>query len=168
MGTQPPYAQPPAGVTPPYTPGMVPPPPAKKKTASGWKIAIIVGLAFILLLAVGGTLLGIFIWGAVKAPVDVTNRYIEAINEGDAAEAWDLLHPDSPFRELYTLSSFESDVVESNVKLAAWNANEVEVVDSRATVGVDMELEGGEEFRIDFELRKDGSEWRIYDYSYVD
>jgi uncharacterized protein YxeA len=155
------------GVPPAQVPGVVPPPPVKKKTASGWKIAIIVGLVVILLFVAGGALLAVFVFKTVKAPVDVTNRYIEAINDGDAAEAWDLLHPDSRFKEDYTLSTFESDVVEMNVGLSSWDANEVNVQDSRASVGVDMEDANGDEFQVDFDLRKDGDEWLIYDYGYV-
>ncbi|MEW6554836.1 MAG: zinc ribbon domain-containing protein [Actinomycetota bacterium] len=165
MGVQPPYAQQPMGAPPAHVPGVVPPPPVKQKTGSAWKIAIIVGLIVILVIGTGIALLAVFVFTTVKAPVDVTNRYIEAINDGDAEEAWDLLHPDSPFRETFTLSTFESQVVDGNVRLTTWDANEVEVKDSRATVGVDMENVDGEEFRVDFELRKDGGDWKIYDYT---
>jgi flagellar basal body-associated protein FliL len=143
----------------------VPPPPAKQKTGSVWKIAIIIGLIVVLVIGTGVALLAVFVFKTVKAPVDVTNRYIEAINDGDAEEAWSLLHPDSPFKDTYTLSTFETEVVEAG-KLRTWDANDVEVNDSRATVGVDMEDTGGNEFRIVFDVRKDGDEWRIYDYAY--
>jgi len=142
----------------------VPPPPLKKKMGSGCKIALIIGLVVILVVGVSVTLLALYVFKTVKAPVDVTNRYIEAVNEGDASEAWDLLHPDSPLKEEYTLSSFESEIVESSTKLDKWNANEVEVNDSRARVEVDMEDETGAEFRIAFDLREDGGDWKIYDY----
>lgn len=166
-GMQPSPVQPPAGMPPAGVPGVLPPPPVKRKTASGWKIAIIIGLAVILLFAVAGTLLAVFVFKTVKAPVDVTNRYIEAVNEGDAEEAWDLLHPDSPFKEEYTLSTFESQVVEVTVGLRTWSANEVDVRDSRATVKVDMEDRNGEDFRLAFDVRKDGGEWKVYDYGYI-
>ena len=165
MGVQPPYAQQPAGVPPAYAPGAMPPPPMKQKTGSGWKIALVIGLIVVLVIGVGIALLAVFVFSTVKAPVDVTNRYIEAVNDGDAEEAWSLLHPGSPFKETYTLSTFESQVVDGNVRLTTWDANEVEVNDSRASVGVKMEDINGDEFRVDFELRKDGDEWKIYDYS---
>jgi hypothetical protein len=165
MGVQPPYAQQPLGAPPAHVPGVVPPPPAKQKTGSVWKIAIIIGLIVVLVIGTGVALLAVFVFKTVKAPVDVTNRYIEAINDGDAEEAWSLLHPDSPFKDTYTLSTFETEVVEAG-KLRTWDANDVEVNDSRATVGVDMEDTGGNEFRIVFDVRKDGDEWRIYDYAY--
>jgi uncharacterized protein YxeA len=163
VGAQPPYTQPPFGVPPSSVPGVQPPPPVRKK-GSGWKIAIVVGLVVILLIAVVVTLIAVFVFKTVTAPVDVTNRYIEAINDGDAEEAWDLLHPDSPLKEDYDLSSFESEIIGTSVRLRTWNANEVEIKDSRAEVRVNMEDTSGEEFRIIFELRKDGDEWKILDY----
>jgi hypothetical protein len=166
MGIQPPYAQPPMGVPPAHVPGVVPPPPVKQKTGSGWKIAIIVGLVVILVMVAAGALLAVFVFKTVKAPVDVTNSYIEAVNDGNAGEAWVLLHPDSRFKKEYTLGTFESEVVDMNIGLRTWNANEVDVKDSRATVGVDMEDVNGDEFRVIFDVRKDGDEWKIYDYAY--
>jgi hypothetical protein len=166
MGAQQPHAQPPAGAPPAYAPGVAPPPPVRK-SGSGWKVAIIVGLIAILVLTAGGVLFAVFVFRAVKAPVDVTNRYIEAINDGDAEEAWDLLHPESPFKDEYTFTTFESDVVDMTISLRTWNADEAEVSGSRATVGVDMEDTSGDVFRISFDLRKDGGDWKVYDYVYI-
>jgi hypothetical protein len=136
-----------------------------KSKSPGCKIAIIVTIVVALLLAAGIAVLVLFVFGTVKAPVDVTNRYIEAINEGDAQEAWDLLHPSSPLKQDYSLHTFESDIVDTSVRLDTWNANEVSVEDSRAEVGVDMEAEDGTDFRVFFLLRKDGDDWKVYDYS---
>ncbi len=165
MGAQPPYAQQPPGAPPAYAPGTLPPAPVKKKTGSGWKIALVAGLVVLLLVGVVVALLGLLVFRAVKEPVDVTNRYIEAVNDGDAEEAWDLLHPESPLKYEYTLSTFESQVLRTSVRLTAWDANQVEVKDSRALVGVDMEDVNGDEYQVDFELRKDGGDWKVYDYS---
>jgi hypothetical protein len=164
MGAQPPYAQTPTGAPPAHVPGVVPPPTPKSK-ASGCKIAIIAVIVAGLLVAAGIAVLFLVVFGTVKAPVDVTNRYIEAINGGDAQEAWDLLHPSSPLKQEYSLSTFESDIVDASIKLETWNANEVSVQDSRAEVGVDMEAEDGTDFNVFFTLRKDGDDWKIYDYS---
>ncbi len=164
-GTPPPPGQYPAGAPPAHVPGVVPPPPARKKMGSGWKAAIIIVVSIVVVVAVGAVLLGVLVFRAVKAPVDVTNRYIEAVNDGDASEAWELLHPSSRFKRDYTLSTFESEVIEPTTRLKSWNANEVEVKNDRAEVGVDMEDVEGEEFRVIFDLRKDGSEWKVFDYS---
>jgi hypothetical protein len=146
---------------------MVPPPPAKQKTGSGWKIALVVILIVLLVIGAGVTLLAVFVFKTVKEPVDVTNHYIEAINDGDAQEAWSLLHPDSSFRQDYSLSSFERELVRPNAnELRTWNANEFDISGSRALVGVDMEFTDGEEYEITFELRKDKGDWLIYDYNY--
>ena len=132
---------------------------------SGWKAFLIIGVSLVVVIAVGAVLLGVFVFKAVKAPVDVTNRYIEAVNEGDASAAWEMLHPSSRFKRDYTLSTFESQVIEPTTRLKSWNANEVEVKNGRAEVKVDMEDVEGSEFRVAFELRKDGSDWKVFDYS---
>jgi uncharacterized protein YxeA len=134
---------------------------------SGWKIALVVILIAILVIGAVIAALAIFVFKTVKAPVDVTNRYIEAVNDGDTREAWSLLHPDSRLRRDYNQSSFESEVVRPNINaLRTWNAHEVNVKDSRATVTVDMKFTTGEEYEFTFELRKDGGEWLIYEYTY--
>lgn len=132
---------------------------------SGWKALIIIVLSIIVIGAVGAVILGVFVFKTVKAPVDVTNRYIEAVNDGDAEAAWGLLHPASRFKRDYTLSTFESQVIEPTTKLESWNANEVEVKGDRAVVKVEMKDVDASNFRLAFELRKDGSDWKVFDYS---
>lgn len=169
-GAQPPPpgrpVQPPPGTTPYYQPGAVPPPPpTKQKTGKGWKIAIIVIL--ITLLVIGGAVaaIGLLVFSAVKAPIDVTNNYIEAINEGDAEAAWELLHPNSPFRHNFTFAEFETKVVEPSAhQLATWNANEVDVSGNRAVVEADLELTDGSGYRARFALRKDNGDWKVFEY----
>jgi len=164
MGSQPPYAQPPAGVPPAHVPGVVPPPPVKQKVGSGLKVAIIVGGGVALLIVIAVVLLALFVFSTVKAPVDVTNNYIEAVNDGNARAAWDLLHPDSPYKEEFDLSSFEAEIIETSTNLRTWDANEVDVNNDRASVTVDMTDFDGYEFEIIFDVRKDGDDWKIYDY----
>ncbi len=133
--------------------------------SSGWKAALIIGVSVIVILIVGAVLIGVLVFKAVKGPVDVTNRYIEAVNGGDAEAAWELLHPASRFRRDYTLSTFESQVIEPTTRLKTWNANQVEVKDNRALVKVEMEDVEGSDFRVEFELRKSGEDWKVFDYS---
>lgn len=160
--------QPPAGAPQPYQPGAVPPVPpvpGKQKTGKGWKIAIVVILVVVLVIGGAAVAIGLFVFSAVKAPIDVTNNYIEAINEGDAEAAWELLHPDSPFRQNYTFNEFETDVVGTSTnQLTTWNANEVDVSTGRATVEVDLTFTDGSEYRVAFALRKDNGDWLLYDY----
>jgi len=160
--------QPPAGAQQPYQPGAFPPPPpppVKQKSGKGWKIAVVVIL--VVLLVIGGAVaaISLFVFSAVKAPIDVTNNYIEAVNEGDAEAAWELLHPDSPFRQNFTFSEFETDVIETSAhQLTTWNANEADVSSDRARVEVDLTFTDGSEYRAGFALRKDGGDWLIYEY----
>jgi flagellar basal body-associated protein FliL len=137
----------------------------KQKSGKGWKIAIVVIL--VVLLVIGGAVaaIGLLVFSAVKAPIDVTNNYIEAVNEGDAEAAWELLHPDSPFRQDFTFSEFETEVIETSAnQLTTWNANEADVSSDRARVEVDLTFTDGDEYRAGFALRKDGGDWLIYDY----
>ena len=127
-------------------------------------MAIIVGGVAILLVVVAVALIAVFVFNTVKAPVDATNDYIEAVNDGNAQEAWGLLHPDSPFKEEFDLSSFEAEIIETSTSLKTWDANEVEVNNDRARVKVDMTDFDGYEFEIIFDVRKDGGDWKIYDY----
>lgn len=163
----PPAAQPPAGIPPTYAPVTLPPPPRKQKMGSGWKIALVIILVVLLAIGAGVTVLAIFVVKTVKAPVDVTNRYIEAINEDNAQEAWSLLHSDSRFRREYSLGSFEKELVRPNAHtLSTWNAHEVNVSGSSAEVKVDVELITGDKYTLTFDLKKDGGDWLILDYTY--
>ncbi len=126
-------------------------------------VAIIV--AILLVLGVGVAVAGIFIFRAVKEPVDVTNRYIGAVNEGNAGEAWGLLHSQSRFKSDYSRGSFEEEVVKgSEGKLRRWNAHEVNISSSEARVGVDMEFTDGSKTKLEFELRREGNDWLVFDY----
>ena len=123
-----------------------------------------IGIVVILVIGAAVAFLALFVFKAVKAPVDATNNFIEAVNDGNAREAWDLLHPDSPFKEEFDLSSFEAEIIATSTSLKTWDANEVEVTNGRAEVRVDMEDSDGYEFEIVFDLRKDGGDWKIYEY----
>ena len=129
-------------------------------------VAIIV--AILLLLGVGAVVAGIIIFRAVKEPVDITNRYIEAVNEGNAELAWSLLHPQSRFKKDYDRKAYGVEVVEaSKGTLRNWNAHEVNISGSRARVGVDLEFTDGSTMKMEFELRREGDEWLVYDYAEV-
>ncbi|MBC7247906.1 MAG: zinc ribbon domain-containing protein [Actinobacteria bacterium] len=158
-GQVPPPAPPPS----PYAPSYPPPPP---KSSSGvWKKVVIVVVVLLLLLGAGAVVSGIFIFRAVKAPVDVTNRYIAAVNEGDAGKAWGLIHPQSRLKRDYDRRSFEEEVVKESVGvLKSWNAHEVSINGSRARVGVDLEFTDGSTMKLEFELRREGNDWLIFDY----
>jgi uncharacterized protein YxeA len=148
-------------------PGVVPPPPGRGKKGSGWKIALVIILVVLLVIGAVVAGLAVFVFKTVKAPVDVTNRYIEAINNDKAEEAWPLLSSDSRFRRDYTLSTFEREVVKPYVhSLKDWNAHEVNVTGSQAKVNVDMKFVDDTEYEFIFELKKEGGDWKIYSYSY--
>jgi uncharacterized protein YxeA len=146
---------------------VTPPPPSIPKKGKGLKTVLIVA-GVILVLVVGAlVVLGLFFFNTVKAPVDVTNRYIEAVNEGRVEEAWDLLHPNSPLKREYDLRSFRDLVMENKGSLQGWNAHEVNISGSSAVVTVDMDFEEGDSSTLEFELRKKGDDWLVYSYDFV-
>lgn len=165
-GDMPPPVQPPApplGAPPNQAPMVtLPPPPMKRKTGSIWKVVVIGVL--IAMLVIGG-ILATVVWlvvKAVKPTIDVTNRFIEAINDGDAEGAWSLIHPDSPLKDKYTLSTFESEIVDSlSGQLETWDANEASVSGSEAKVEADFTYKDGSDDSATFQLKKGGDGWMI-------
>jgi hypothetical protein len=131
----------------------------------GWKIALIAILAVVVVAgAAGGILCGV-VFKVVKAPVDATNRYIRAVNEGRAQEAWDLLASDSPIKEDTDFNSFKNDIVVTNEgALTTWNAHQVDVSGSTADVGVDMDFTDGSSEAYTFQLKKVNGKWLIYNH----
>jgi uncharacterized protein YxeA len=165
-GPPPPQGYVPSAPVPPISaPGAVPPPPRKKGIGRGWKIAIAVIVSVLVVFGALAAILGVFVFKTVKKPVDATNRYIEAINNGNAQTAWDLLSTDSPFKQEYDFSSFQSDIVDTNVgTLNTWNAHEVNISGSKADVSVDMTFTDGNKYEITFSLKEVNGTWLIYDY----
>lgn len=160
-----PPGTPAAGQTP--QPPPVPPAlPARDKRKKLMKVLIILGIVFIVVVIGAVILITLFI-GTVKAPVDVTNRYIEAVNKGNATEAWDLLHPNSRLKTDYSFDQYKKDVVDrSKGYLTKWNAHNVTVSGSKAAVEVDITFKGAGEEAFEFSLRKSNGKWLIYDYKY--
>ena len=131
----------------------------------GWKIALVVILSSVVVIGALVAVLAVFVFKAVKQPVDATNRYIEAINNGNAQEAWELLSPDSRIRQENTFNSFQQDLVQPyKGSLSGWNAHEVSISGSGAEVTVDMNFADGEKTEFTFELKKINDRWLIYDY----
>lgn len=152
------------GAPAPAAPVVIPPPPARQRMPKAWKVVLACLLAFVVAVLVIGmavTVTVLLIVRAVKPPVDVTNRFLEAISGGDAEEAWDMLHP-SYIKEEYSFSEFERDVADPlSDSLDSWNANESNISGSEARVGVDMVYSDGKKGRAIFYLRKSGDEWLI-------
>ena len=164
-GTAPPspptsYAAAPPGIIP-----QTPPPPAARGTGRVVKIVLVSAVIGILVIGGGLTATIYFVYRAVKPPVDATNRFIAAVNEGNTQEAWDLLHPSSYYKRNYDSFRFRQEVVEQlSGTLSSWNANQSSVSGSEAEVGVDMTDADGSEYRVTFSLRKDGDDWLILDW----
>jgi hypothetical protein len=168
---------PPAGPVPPQSyapsppvppgpaPGTLPPAPRKQGMSRGWKIAIVVIISVVVVFGALAALLGVFVFKTVKKPVDTTNRYIEAVNNGRAQDAWNLLTTDSRIRKEYDLNSFQEEVVQPNVgDLSTWNAHEVNIKGSQAEVAVDMTFSTGTKNEVTFQLKEINGQWLIDDY----
>jgi uncharacterized membrane protein YvbJ len=162
-------AQPPAppfGAPPAQGPGVViPPPPVKQRTGSIWKLIIVIALIGVLV--IGGVVATVvfLVVRAVKPTIDVTNQFIEAINEGNAEKAWSLISPSSTFKDNYTLTTFETEIVDAlSGQLETWDAHEASISGSEAKVGVDFTYKDGTDDSTTFYLEKSGDEWLILDW----
>lgn len=130
------------------------------------KIVLISALIGILVVGGGLAATVYFVYRAVKPPVDATNRFIAAVNEGDAREAWEMLHPSSYYKQNYDSFRFQQEIVEQlSDALSSWNANQSSVSGSEAKVGVDLVYTDGSESRATFYLLKSDGDWLIMDWS---
>ncbi len=169
-GTEP---APPAGaVSSPAFPGAaVAAPAAPRGKRTGIAVAIVVGVVGLLVL---GAVIGLGIATGVhyiKGPLDATNAYINAVNKGDAATAYNLLDPDAPQRRNRSLQEFDEAIVQpATGRLRTWQTGSVNFPDggppgrSRANVKVTESLRNGETRDFLFRLEKVGSRWLIIDY----
>jgi len=160
--------------SPPSPPGTVPAataavtaPKGPKSKRTGMVIGIIIGVIGLLVL---GAVIGLCVASGVhfvKGPLDATNEYIRALNDGDAAIAYDLLAPGAPQRRNRSLEQFTQDVVQpAEGRLRTWRTGGVDFPNgtSRANVTVTESLRTGETRDFRFLLRKVDSRWLITDY----
>lgn len=124
-------------------------------------------LAIVLILAVGIPL-GIWVYDAVKGPLDATNDFITYMNEGNADAAYDMLSANSPIRKDYTRTEFKEMVRDTKGSLKDWMTYSTSIVNNEATVTVTMEYKSGGDDDVEFELRKEGGDWLIYDFNTYD
>ncbi len=148
------------------TPPPLPVSPAPDRRKKLIKVLVALGIIFIVVVVAAVILLTLFI-GTVKAPVDVTNKYIEAVNMGNATEAWGFLHPASRFKTGYSFDQYTEQVVNrSSGFLTKWNAHHVTVSNSNALVEVYITFKNAKKETIEFALKKTNGKWLIYDYAY--
>ena len=142
-------------------------PKVPKGKRTGMVIGIVIGVVGLLVL---GAVVGLGIASGVhfvRGPLDATNQYIRAVNNGDAATAYDLLAPEAPQRRNRTLQQFTQDVVQpAEGRLRSWRTGGVDFPNgtSRANVTVTESLRTGETRDFRFLLRKVDSHWFITDY----
>ncbi|MBU4175301.1 MAG: DUF4878 domain-containing protein [Actinobacteria bacterium] len=168
---------PPPGTVPSPIPGSVPPPPgppgaipapvvpvaaprpAKKGMSRGGKIAIIVGISAVVLIA---AVIGVAIFllvGAIKAPADVSNKYLQALNDGDLSTAWGYISKDTQKEE--TRSGFISDKESFKGEIDSYNTSGVEVSNGNARVEMDIEFKDGKKATWEISLIKENGKWKI-------
>ncbi len=161
----------PPGTAAATAPTTLPQPPAKTKTPHGKRTGMVLGIVIAVIgLLVLGAVIGLGIATGVhfvRGPLDATNTYIRALNNGDAATAYDLLASDAPQKRTRTLEEFTTDVVDPAFnRLRSWRTGEIDFPHgtSRATVTVTESLRTGEVQDWRFVLREVGSTWFITDY----
>ncbi len=157
LPASPPYQPPPAQPGPPQPPPPPPPgwgqpaAPVKKSRRSLWiTLAVIFG---VLVLAIGSCT--VFFVTAVKAPVDASNRFLSAIDDGDYARAISLSDPGCSLgmSEADLASAFQGADI-------TYNLNNSSVTNSSATVSGSFSVVGQNVSSIALQLRNiDG--WKI-------
>lgn len=159
-------ATPPGGAYGAQPPAQYKAPKTKKGIPKGAKIAII---AFVVILLLIGGVVGIglaFFWGAITAPADVANKYIEAVNNGDLDTAWRLLSSQAKKEE--GRSGFEGKVENLEGQIETWNVKSVQVENNNASLIIDLKGKTGEKVTWEMELVKEGGDWKIQVYTMSD
>lgn len=124
-------------------------------------------LAIVLVIAVGIPM-GIWVYNAIKGPFDATNDFIAFVNDGEADAAYDMLSANSPIRKDYSRTEFRQLVSEMKGNLKDWTAFSTSIVNDTATVTVTMEYRQGGREDVDFDLRKESGEWKVYNFDTYD
>ncbi|MCG2795439.1 MAG: DUF4878 domain-containing protein [Actinomycetia bacterium] len=138
---------------------MAAPRPAKKGMSRGGKIALIVGIsAVVLILVVVGVAVFLVI-GAITAPADVANNYVQALNDGDLSTAWGYISADTQKEE--TRSDFISEKEDFKGKIESYNTSGIEVSNGHAQVTMDIEYSDGEKVNWNMYLVKENGEWKL-------
>lgn len=168
------YSPPPPPGTPPSQPGYMPPqtpPPSqyqagkKRGMGRGAKIAIIVGLV-VILLVIGVIAVGVLVfWKAISGPADTANAFVEAINDGNLSEAYDLFSTEAKREE--SRRSFDEKMEVFKGGIASWNTTSINVENNRATVEMDLEDKEGDDGSMEINLVKESGEWKVYNF-YID
>lgn len=125
----------------------------------GGKIALIVGLAVVLLIVVGVILAVVLFVGVLSAPADVANNYVEALNEGDLSTAWGYLSKATQRDE--TRSGFDAKMEDFKGEIESYNTRGIEVSNGKAEITMDITLQSGEKGTWDMYLIKEGDDWKI-------
>ena len=125
----------------------------------GGKIALIIGiLAVVLIMAVIGVAVFLVI-GAITAPADVANSYLQALNDGDLSTAWDYLSEDA--KKVETRSDFNSEKEYFKGEIKSYNTSGIEVSNGNAQVTMDIKFRDGESDTWNMHLVKEDGGWRI-------
>ncbi|MHB8781476.1 MAG: zinc ribbon domain-containing protein [Candidatus Geothermincolia bacterium] len=129
-------------------------------------IALVLGVIGICALAGVVTLAGIAGIRYIKEPIDLVNDYEAALIRGDAAAAWEMLHPSSDIRRSQTFDEFaRGEVKEAQDELRSWRTGSFEL-DELDTVRIDVDeaRSAGRTRRLRFVVVKHDDEWIILDY----
>ena len=172
---QPPPTTP--GSVPPPIPGSLPPPPgtpgtipapgtpvaapraAKKGMSRGGKIALIIGILAVVLIVAVIVVAVLLVIGAITAPADVANNYLQALNDGDLSTAWGYLSEDA--KKVETRSDFNSEKEYFKGEIESYNTSSIEVSNGNAQVTMDIKHRDGKKDTWNMNLVKENGGWKI-------
>ncbi len=160
QGSPPPAA--PQQPVPPVTQQFMPPQtPAKKRVPRGVWIAIAIGaIVIILLLAVGGVLIGVFV-SVISEPAQVANNFMKYVDSGNSSAAWNLMSPAG--KAAQSRAEFDKSISAVEGRIAKYFSRRISIENGQATVLMDVTYNSASVDRAtwDFSLVKVSGVWKI-------
>jgi hypothetical protein len=126
---------------------------------AGCGCLVVIGVAF-------GLLAGKFFIFA-KAPKDVVQKHLEAVNEEDYGVAYEQLAPE--FRARHSMEDFRShfDAFASLLPYHQVRLNNIRIENDKAYVDGTMTGQDESIFPIHYELKRTGREWKISSFEWI-
>ena len=137
----------------------MPPPVKRKGIPRGAKIAIIVGVIALVLVAVIVVLAVFLFINVLSKPADVANNYMLAIQKGDLSSAYDYLSEST--KADTTRSQFNTDKSPFEGQIARYRTTSINIQNGNAWVGMDLTLANGETATWFMQMVKEGEDWKL-------
>lgn len=127
--------------------------------SKGLKIGLIIGLCTVILIIVAVILGAVVLVNFLAAPADVANDYVKAINEGRLDTAYGYVSAKTQREE--TKAGFTEKLAPLKGQISKYNTRSINIVNSRATIVMDLTFTDGTRATWDMLLVKEGGDWKV-------